>query len=200
MSTRHKRAPRQLDRMAKADPVAWVRFRRDGCYEGPIMNEQMGEVRKKSGAWTALHAAPRLPRDVLMAVVRDVQRAAIQSEPVNKQMLSVLKRIVDTCNSADFDGEPSAAEMKAAEEAIAAAESAQAQHELNLPVPDDVLKDAARWKFIKQIASEDGGKALSVLVMYCGLTECDTDELDSAIDKAMHEAADAEQAQEGGAA
>lgn len=35
-------------------PVAWIRFRSDGGYEGPIMHAAMEEVRKKSGAWTPL--------------------------------------------------------------------------------------------------------------------------------------------------
>ena len=37
-------------------PVAWVRFCSDGCYEGPIMDEQIEDVRKNSGAWTPLYA------------------------------------------------------------------------------------------------------------------------------------------------
>ena len=36
-------------------PVAWVRFRSDGCYEGPLMDVQMEDSRKKSGAWTPLY-------------------------------------------------------------------------------------------------------------------------------------------------
>jgi hypothetical protein len=39
-----------------AKPVAWIRFCSDGCYEGPIMDEQIEEVRKNSGAWTPLYA------------------------------------------------------------------------------------------------------------------------------------------------
>ena len=39
-----------------AKPVAWVRFCSDGCYEGPIMDEQIEDVRKNSGAWTPLYA------------------------------------------------------------------------------------------------------------------------------------------------
>lgn len=42
----------------KAVPVAWIRFCSDGCYEGPIMDCAMEDVRKKSGAWTPLYAAP----------------------------------------------------------------------------------------------------------------------------------------------
>nr|WP_222115787.1 hypothetical protein [Chromobacterium vaccinii] len=61
------------------------------------------------------------------------------------------------------------------------------QGSLGLDVPEEVLKDAARWKIIKQLASEDGGQALSILIMYCGLTECDTVALDAAIDKVIAE-------------
>lgn len=39
-----------------AKPVAWIRFCSDGCYEGPIMDEQIEDVRKNSGAWTPLYA------------------------------------------------------------------------------------------------------------------------------------------------
>jgi hypothetical protein len=39
------------------EPVAWVRFCSDGCYEGPVMHASMEEVRKTSGAWTPLYAA-----------------------------------------------------------------------------------------------------------------------------------------------
>ena len=38
-----------------ARPVAWIRFCSDGCYEGPIMDARMEEVRKQSGAWTPLY-------------------------------------------------------------------------------------------------------------------------------------------------
>lgn len=41
-----------------AKPVAWIRFRSDGGYEGPIMDAAMEDVRKNSGAWTPLYAAP----------------------------------------------------------------------------------------------------------------------------------------------
>ncbi len=39
-----------------AHPVAWVRFRSDGGIEGPILDTdpRMDDVRRKSGAWTAL--------------------------------------------------------------------------------------------------------------------------------------------------
>jgi hypothetical protein len=44
--------------VAADKPVAWIRFRSDGGYEGPIMDVAMEDVRKRSGAWTPLVAAP----------------------------------------------------------------------------------------------------------------------------------------------
>ncbi|MBR8343038.1 hypothetical protein KDX40_04705 [Burkholderia ambifaria] len=40
-----------------AKPVAWVRYRSDGGFEGPIMDtdERMCDVRRTSGAWTPLY-------------------------------------------------------------------------------------------------------------------------------------------------
>lgn len=39
------------------EAVAWVRYRSDGGFEGPIMDsdERMCDVRRKSGAWTPLY-------------------------------------------------------------------------------------------------------------------------------------------------
>lgn len=37
-------------------PVAWVRFCSDGCYEGPVMDDVIEDVCRKSGAWTPLYA------------------------------------------------------------------------------------------------------------------------------------------------
>lgn len=41
-------------------PVAWVRYRSDGGFEGPIMDSdvRMEGSRRTSGAWTPLYAAP----------------------------------------------------------------------------------------------------------------------------------------------
>jgi hypothetical protein len=41
--------------LARRRPVAWIRFCSDGCYEGPIMDAQIEDVRKQSGAWTPLY-------------------------------------------------------------------------------------------------------------------------------------------------
>lgn len=43
-----------------AKPIAWVRFRSDGGFEGPIMDtdKRMCDVRRKSGAWTPLFLSP----------------------------------------------------------------------------------------------------------------------------------------------
>lgn len=54
---------------------------------------------------------------------------------VNQQMLSALKRMVEVCESPDFDGAPSLSALNKANAAIAAAESAQAQ----LPADGAVL-------------------------------------------------------------
>ncbi|HDR9227850.1 TPA: hypothetical protein QDB19_004101 [Burkholderia vietnamiensis] len=45
-----------------AKPTAWVRFRSDGGFEGPIMDsdERMCDVRRKSGAWTPLYRSPAM--------------------------------------------------------------------------------------------------------------------------------------------
>lgn len=46
----------------QGEPVAWIRFRSDGCYDGPLMDSQMESVRKTSGAWTPLYtSAPTIP-------------------------------------------------------------------------------------------------------------------------------------------
>lgn len=42
------------------EPVAWIRYCSDGTYEGPLMNAQIEDVRKRSGAWTPLYASPLL--------------------------------------------------------------------------------------------------------------------------------------------
>jgi hypothetical protein len=54
---------------AGADPIAWVRWRSDGGYEGPLMHAQMDDVRKRSGAWTPLYGAPQTAGDAAMPVV-----------------------------------------------------------------------------------------------------------------------------------
>ena len=37
----------------------WYRPRSDGCYEGPIHNAQIEQVRKESGGWHPLYTAPQ---------------------------------------------------------------------------------------------------------------------------------------------
>ena len=44
---------------ARGVPVAWIRYCSDGSYEGPIMDSRMEDVRKNSGVWTPLYAAPQ---------------------------------------------------------------------------------------------------------------------------------------------
>jgi len=44
----------------RAEAVAWIRFYADGsgCYEGPIHNSQMDDIRRRSGKWTPLCTHP----------------------------------------------------------------------------------------------------------------------------------------------
>ena len=65
-----------MDKQHTQQPVAWVRFRSDGCYEGPIMDSdsRMDGSRRTSGAWTPLYTAPPVPRAVLMAALWEFHR------------------------------------------------------------------------------------------------------------------------------
>lgn len=56
---------------ASAEPVAWIRFRSDGGWEGPIHNGQIDEVRRSSGAWTPLYASPQQPAPVTDDAMRE---------------------------------------------------------------------------------------------------------------------------------
>lgn len=42
----------------ESQPVAWIRFCSNGAIEGPLLDSQIEDVRRKSGAWTPLIAAP----------------------------------------------------------------------------------------------------------------------------------------------
>ncbi|WP_174874210.1 hypothetical protein [Vogesella oryzae] len=66
-----------MSKQQTQQPVAWVRFCSDGCYEGPIMDSdpRMDGCRRTSGAWTPLFTSQPMPRDVLMAAMRDVLAA-----------------------------------------------------------------------------------------------------------------------------
>lgn len=48
-------------------PVAWVHFRSDGGFEGPIMDsdERMCDVRRNSGAWTPLYRSPAMAAEAV---------------------------------------------------------------------------------------------------------------------------------------
>jgi hypothetical protein len=62
--------------LAERKPTAWVRYRSDGGFEGPIMDtdERMCDTRRKSGAWTPLYAAPLAnPSDKQEAVAEIVR-------------------------------------------------------------------------------------------------------------------------------
>jgi hypothetical protein len=57
-------------------PVAWIRFRSDGGVEGPLMDSQIEDVRKRSGAWTPLFTRPT--------------KAAAAGVPSNEQTFELL--------------------------------------------------------------------------------------------------------------
>lgn len=46
---------------APSEPMFWVRLRSDGCYEGPIHDSAIEDVRKRSGVWTPLYAGHAAP-------------------------------------------------------------------------------------------------------------------------------------------
>lgn len=61
------------------EAVAWIRFCSDNTYEGPIMDRQLEDCRRSSGAWTPLgiistHPAPDAAA-IRAAVLRDVVAA-----------------------------------------------------------------------------------------------------------------------------
>ena len=48
----------KIAEMEKQGPVFWWRMCSDDTYEGPIHNDSIELVRKKSGAWSPLYALP----------------------------------------------------------------------------------------------------------------------------------------------
>ena len=74
-----KKAIAAAEQAQQAEPVAWVRFCGDGCYEGPLMNSSpaMDGARRTSGAWTPLFAAQPVARDVLMEALVSLREAII---------------------------------------------------------------------------------------------------------------------------
>lgn len=54
----------RLNAQVDAKPMFWVRLCSDGCYEGPIHDSRIEDVRKQSGAWHPLYlAAPAAPQE-----------------------------------------------------------------------------------------------------------------------------------------
>lgn len=51
--------PRQHSAPVAGEALFWYRPCSDGGYEGPIHNDRIEDVRKRSGAWVPLHAAPQ---------------------------------------------------------------------------------------------------------------------------------------------
>jgi hypothetical protein len=47
-----------LARLGEQQPAFWVRWRSDGCYEGPLHDSSIEDVRKRSGAWSPLYTHP----------------------------------------------------------------------------------------------------------------------------------------------
>lgn len=70
-------------------PVAWIRWRSDGGYEGPLMHDQMEDVRKRSGAWTPLYRHP--PTEVAALRRQHEFRTRTYEELVHGWMSAALK-------------------------------------------------------------------------------------------------------------
>lgn len=67
---RAESAERRIREAQGQEPMFWVRLRSDGGYEAPIHNNSIEKVRKESGAWSPLYAAPIPPADVT-ALIRE---------------------------------------------------------------------------------------------------------------------------------
>lgn len=83
-------------------PVAWVRFRSDGDYEGPIMDcDRRMDGRRESGAWTPLYTTLPLsqPDYTLRAYVADLIHCAEfvirYGEPITTADRNIAERRID---------------------------------------------------------------------------------------------------------
>lgn len=61
-------------------PLAWIRLCSDGTYEGPISDQSMDDIRRRSGAWTPLYAAKK------EKVSADIPKAMLKLEDSWNQM------------------------------------------------------------------------------------------------------------------
>lgn len=66
---------RSAQPLASRKPMFWVRLCSNDGYEGPIHNDRMEEVRKRSGAWSPLYIDP--PPDEMSPDFTDTARAAL---------------------------------------------------------------------------------------------------------------------------
>ena len=57
--TKCEDCPDEVPKQSAEQPMFWYRPRSDGCYEGPIHNAQIEQVRKESGGWHPLYTAPQ---------------------------------------------------------------------------------------------------------------------------------------------
>jgi hypothetical protein len=65
---------------AMNEPLFWVRLRSDGGFEGPIHNDAIEDVRKRSGAWLPLVVAhPPAAQDRVPVPTNEEQAAAMTS-------------------------------------------------------------------------------------------------------------------------
>ncbi|GAA4400520.1 hypothetical protein [Quisquiliibacterium transsilvanicum] len=90
-----------------AEPVAWVRFRSDGGYEGPLMDsdKNMSGARRLSGVWTKLYpvATPalRLPEPMTEAAVFDaMDRHKFSAYDLARAIEAETMRRAKECNAA----------------------------------------------------------------------------------------------------
>lgn len=88
----------------EAEPLYWVRIGSDGDHYGPLPHASMGDVRKRSGAWTPLYTHPPRPQEDVGAVpaAAPTQEAA----PLTYSELLEIRRAMDDfedCGETDVD-------------------------------------------------------------------------------------------------
>lgn len=63
-----------------AEPIAWIRYCSDGSFEGPIMDNLIEDVRKKSGEWTPLFATREKAMTDELRDERDAEIARLRAD------------------------------------------------------------------------------------------------------------------------
>ena len=66
--------------MKESKPVAWIRYCSDGGFEGPIMDNLIEDVRKKSGEWTPLFATREKAMTDELRDERDAEIARLRED------------------------------------------------------------------------------------------------------------------------